>query len=236
MKIAFITAIVGNYEVRLHESVKQSVPCDFIAFTDGLINSNSWKTYPLTHHPTFLKTDYDIAKWYKLQFYKIDFLKEYDFIVWLDGSLEITNPNLAETIINNNNVCSLFSHEWRNGLLINEAIGMRDNKRYDDEEPLMIMDRFYNNGYKETFFKLYNKNIPSYGVFITCLIAWKNCNLLIDFFDEWWTLHLSLSKNDQLTFSYLCWKYKMFPYDLINIYKGKPHFKTDAYIKHQHGK
>lgn len=236
MKICFITAIVGDYEIRLHEPIKQTIPCDFIAFTDKNLASKIWKTYKLKYHPEFLKKPYDIAKWYKLQFYKIDFLKHYDYVVWLDGSIELTNTQIAETIITMSNDCSLFSHEWRNGLLINEAIGMKENRRYDDEDPLLIIDRFYNNGFKETHFKLYNKNIDTYGVFITCFVAWKNTNILHYFFNEWWNLHLSVSKNDQLTFSYLSWKYKLFPYDLINTWKGRPHHKTECYIKHNHGK
>ena len=53
-RIAFITAIVGPYEASTKKYTKQSIPCDFICFTNNLnIKNNGWiidhTPYHLTH-------------------------------------------------------------------------------------------------------------------------------------------------------------------------------------------
>jgi hypothetical protein len=42
---------------------------------------------------------FNIAKYYKCQAYKCPELEDADIIVWLDGSVQITNPQCAEYIV-----------------------------------------------------------------------------------------------------------------------------------------
>ncbi len=239
MKICFITAITGNYETRLHEPIAQTINCDFIAFTNQPIYSSAWTTYPANYHPEIITNPYSVAKWYKLQWHKIDLLKMYDFVVWIDGSIEISNKRCAEWIVEKNNLCTMFSHEWRNGMLINEALGMKDNKRYDAETPVLTLDKYYNKGFKETYFRLQPCcKHPDYGVWITCFIAWKNIDLVLPkLLDDWWYEHLHSTKNDQLSLPYVLYKHKVNPYCLPdNEIQGVPHHSTSFYTKYPHGK
>lgn len=238
MKICFITAITGNYETKLREPIKQNIPTDFICFTNQIMYSNKWKMEPLHYHPLNLKEPYDIAKWYKLQFYKIKKLKDYDHVVWIDGSIEITNRRCAEWIVNNNKICTMFSHEWRNGILLNEALGMKHNDRYNDENPLYTIHKYYEKGFKETHFRLapFDKHLD-YGVWITCFIAWRNMKeVLPKILDDWWYEHINNTANDQLSLPYVLYKHKIYPTSLPNKeIRGVPHVQTDFYTKYSHG-
>jgi len=237
MKICFITAITGNYETKLREPIKQSIPTDFICFTNQPMYSDKWKIEPLKYHPLNLKEAYDVAKWYKLQFNKIAMLQDYDHVVWLDGSIEIRHKRCAEWVVNNNKVCTMFSHEWRNGILLNEALGMAQNSRYNNENPLYTINKYYENGFKETYFRLqpFDKN-PDYGVWITCFVAWRNIPEINVILNDWWYEHLYSTKNDQLSLPYVLYKHKIKPVALPNKeISGVPHVETTFYRKYNHG-
>lgn len=110
-KVAFITAIYGGYELSCKKYATQSIPTDFICFTDNhTIQSNGWivdtKAYHITK-PSRVDTrnftnsmgvnmhSFNIAKYYKQQFYLIPRLVDYDVVVWIDGSVEITDSDAS---------------------------------------------------------------------------------------------------------------------------------------------
>jgi hypothetical protein len=116
-KICFITAIYKNYEKTCKPFIKQTVKTDFICFTDNPeMESNGWILDARPYHYMFLHPVYEnmhrygnslknnnhsfnIAKYYKQAFQTIPRLKEYDIIVWVDGTIEITNPKTSEWLI-----------------------------------------------------------------------------------------------------------------------------------------
>lgn len=52
-KVAFITAILGNYELTCKKAVQQTVDSDFICFTDNKdIESNGWIIDTNPYHST----------------------------------------------------------------------------------------------------------------------------------------------------------------------------------------
>lgn len=140
-KIAFITAIYGPYEATCKMPVKQNIDADFICFTNvANIIANGWIIDNTPYHiqnkstldnDTYVnsisnnKHTFNIAKYYKQQFYHIPRLSEYDVIVWLDGTIEITNPNTASWILNKikKNDIITVEHEWRYGKLKSEVNG-----------------------------------------------------------------------------------------------------------------
>jgi 3,5-epimerase/4-reductase len=265
-KIVYITAIYGNYELSCKKFAEQTVKSDFICFTDNKeIISNGWiidtNPYHLTNKSILdddkklnsicnNKHTFNIAKYYKQNFYNIPKLKEYDCVVWLDGTLEITSENVSKYLLNNINEHNIigWSHEYRSGKLILETIAS-DFERYTStnwfgqEQPFQNIYKQYvnyiNNGYKEEFWDEYksNTNNINFGMWITCFVAFNNKNEKIkEFLDLWYDQTLIYSTQDQIGFPYICQKLNMIPLTLPNndIKGDRPHENTDFYLKHNH--
>ncbi len=265
-KIAYITAIYGNYELSCKKFVEQTVKSDFICFTDNKeIISNGWiidtNPYHLTNKSILdddkkinsisnNKHTFNIAKYYKQQFYNIPKLKDYDCVVWLDGTVEIINDSISTYLLNNidiNNIIG-WSHEYRKGKLIAETmasdfIRYTSTKWFNQEQPFQNIYKQYvhyiNDGYKEDFWDKYKlkTNNENFGLWITCFVAFNNKKEIIKkFLDLWYVQTLNYSTQDQISFPYVCQKLNLIPLTLPNddINGNKPHEKTDFYIKHNH--
>jgi hypothetical protein len=111
-RIAFITALYGTYESSPKPFAKQTLPVDFICFTDlETINSNGWVIDRTPYH-TLISLPYDspvylnslsrnlhpmnVAKFYKAAFHFIPRLQHYDLIVWVDGNVIVSNSTTSE--------------------------------------------------------------------------------------------------------------------------------------------
>jgi hypothetical protein len=265
-KIAFITAIYGSYESSCKKYVKQSIPADFICFTDNKdIVNNGWiiDTTPY-HYNNKSKLDNDtytnsisnnkhtfnIAKYYKQSFQEIPRLKDYDVIVWLDGTIEITNDNVSNWVLNNINKYKIIGwhHEGRNGNLKSE-VNASNIEKYtstfwnNQNQPYQDIFKQYENyvksGYDENFFKQINNNKEHFGVWLTCFIAFLNKDTdVTNFLNEWYLQTLIYTTQDQISFPYVSQKMNLIPYTLPDdeIKGDTPHENTDFYIKHSHGK
>ena len=267
-KIVYITAIYGNYELTCKKYKEQTIKSDFICFTNSSeIISNGWiidtNPYHLTNKSKLdnnnklnsilnNKHSFNIAKYYKQNYYNIPRLKDYDCVVWLDGTIEIVDENtskyLLENIINYDIIG--WSHEYRNGRLIEETIAS-DFPRYtsikwfNQEQPFQNIFKQYvhyiNNGYNDEYwneYKLKTKN-KNFGIWITCFVAFNNKkDKVIDFLDLWYEQTLTYSTQDQISFPYTCQKLNIIPFTLPNkeILGNSPHYNTQFYIKHEHGK
>ena len=265
-KICYITAIYGNYEASCKKFVEQTIPSDFICFTDNPnIQQNGWLIDTTPYHidnknelddNTFVnsftnnKHTFNIAKYYKLSFQKIPRLKQYDVIVWLDGTIEIIFDNTSLYILNNIYEKKIIGwhHEKRYGYLHKEVIDSRF-ERYTStfwngqSQPYQDVDNqfqeYINDGYNFSFFKQMKSHTPHLGVWITCFVAFlNNDDEVKDFLDLWYLQTLKYTTQDQISFSYVCFKKNFIPFTLPNyeIFGDKPHDKTMFYIKHNHGK
>ena len=265
-KIAFITSIFGSYELSCKKFKKQTIPADFICFTnnDNIIN-NGWIIDTREYHKinkSKLDNDsyinslvnnthtFNIAKYYKQAFQNIPRLQKYDVIVWLDGTIEITNENVAEWILNNINRHKIigWNHEERYGNLKSEVIASNtdkytntnwNNQKQPYQDVMKQYESYLNNGYNEYFFKNINHPNQHFGVWVTCFVAFLNKDKSVtDFLNEWYLHTLMHTTQDQVSFSYVTQKLNLIPYTLpdIDINGDKPHENTDFYIKHNHGK
>jgi len=266
VKVAYITAIYGNYEASCKKYINQTLKSDFICFTENKnIINNGWiidaKPYHLTNKSLLDNNSYtnsiinnkhtfNIAKYYKQNFHNIDRLKKYDVVIWIDGTIEIINENSSQYMYNNikKNPIIGWSHELRNGFLIDEVIAS-DFNRYtstkwnNQEQPFQNVYKQYTkylkDGYKENYWDEYKKENKNMGVWITCFVAFDNKNKdIVTFLDLWYKQTLMYTTQDQISFSYACQKQKLIPLSLPNSdIKGDfPHKKTDLYIKHDHNK
>lgn len=265
-RICFITAIYSDYEKSCKKCVEQTIPTDYICFTDNpnLIN-NGWiidtTPYHMTHNVLDKKKyvnsmsnnthTFNIAKYYKQSFRHIPILKKYDVIVWIDGSLEIIYEKISEYILSKIQEAKVigWSHEHRNGILLNELIvshksGRYSTKRWNKQnQPYQDIDTQYETYMKDGYTDAYwvnqqNTNI-NLGVWVTCFVAFLQHDKEVKkFLDLWYLQTLKHTTQDQMGFSYVCYKTKLTPLTLPNeeIEGEFPHTKTQFYIKHEHGK
>jgi hypothetical protein len=264
-KICFITAIYGNYELSCKKFIKQTVDTDFICFTDNVdIINNGWiidnTPYHLENKSDLDKDNYinsisnnkhtfNIAKYYKTAFQNIPRLKDYDVVVWLDGTIEIIYEKTSEYILNHIYKEKIIGwhHEWRNGIL-NEEVNASNFDRYTSEfwngqsQPFQNVNNQYeayvNDGYNDLFFKNQQSHTPHFGVWITCFVAFLNKDSNIrDFLEEWYLNILKYTTQDQISFPYVVQKTNIIPFTLPNseISGDCPHQSTMFYIKHVHG-
>ena len=270
MKICYITAIYGNYESTCKPFINQSVPSDFICFTDNIkLISNGWTIDTTPYHITNKspldddtydnsisnnKHTFNIAKYYKQQFQNIPLLKEYDAIVWLDGTIKITNPNTSKYILEKLQKYKIvgWMHEHRSGILQNEVLASNFN-RYtstnwnNQDQPYQDIfkqhDDYIKDGYTDDFVKqsdvINDFNKEHIGVWLTCFVAFSNKDKDTSRFLNFWYLQtLRYTTQDQISFPYVCYKTNITPYTLPdeNIKGSTPHILTDFYEKLDHGK
>jgi hypothetical protein len=264
-KVAVITAIYGNYEKTCKKFTSQITPCDFICFTDNSnIKTNGWiidsQPYHMTHpspvdtghYNNSLKNNkhtFNIGKYYKMSFLNIPRLSQYEVIIWIDGSLEITNPNFTQyyTDVLNKELIIGWEHEQRFGMLMNEIIAVSKLKGYTKgfwrEQP-QPMQRIYgqyaaylSDGYKDSFWKNKLNGSSHEGVWCCCCIGFKIDPKVKEFLDFWYLQVLKYTNRDQISFPYALQKKNIIPYTLPDEkIKGEAHRVTDFYIKHEHGK
>jgi len=264
VKICFITAIYGSYEASCKKYIPQTVPTDFICFTDNQnINNNGWTIDTTPYHihnknkiDNGLYTNslsnnqhtFNIAKYYKQSFQHIPRLQEYDVIVWVDGTIEIIYDKTSEYILSNiyDKKIIAWHHEYRNGILANEA-NASHNEKYTSiywngmSQPYQDIDKQYNDyikdNYNDNYFKNINSHTPHMGVWITCFVAYLNKDDEISkFLDLWYLQTLKYTTQDQIGFSYTSQKTNMVPFTLPNNdIHGEPHNETMFYKKHTHG-
>lgn len=264
-KICFITAIYSNYEKTCKPYITQTIPTDFICFTDNSnIQSNGWIIDTTPYHiinKSQIDNDiyvnslhnnthtFNIAKYYKQAFNNIPRLQEYEIIVWIDGTIQITHPFISKWVVDNiyNFKIITWEHEYRNGILFNEVIESIPDPKYSSTifnmqiQPIQnILNQYkeyINDGFEENLFKKLIPNRKNIGIWLTCFVAFLRTDKLVqEFLDLWYLQTLKLSTQDQVSFPYVCQKLKFIPYTLPDdSIKGEyPSTVTDIYIKHNH--
>jgi len=276
-KVAFITSILGGYESICRPFAQQTVDTDFICFTDNPnIESNGWivDTNPYHDtHPSPLdnglyvnsmhkkgrleelnnRHTFNIAKYYKQAWNNIPRLKDYDVVIWIDGSIEIIASNVSEYMLE---LCPKYDivswhHELRGGVLFHEAfvcyLPKYHNLNYlGQKQPYQdVMKQYHDyllDGYDENYFNNYPRKEgrgrgDHFGIWITCFVAFNNKNPEIkDFLDRWYLQTLKYTTQDQVGFPKVVQDTNIVPYTLPDlIFPGDdPHESTSMFIKHNH--
>ena len=279
-KVAFITAIYGGYEKFCKDFKIQSVATDFFCFTDDkdMIVRSPWIVDSNPYHMLYKsrldndsyinsldknKNSFNIAKYYKQSFQNIPRLKDYDVVVWIDGTIEITSPNVSQYILDRiqNHSIITWNHPERKGSLKEEAEISMIIDRYDTTilnghyQPYQNVTYQYHeyikNGYNESYFQkemssLHFPNQQSfiseryYGVWVTCFVAFSNKDPQISqFLDFWYLQTLNYTTQDQVSFPYALQKFKKFPLTLPDDEDDKEliqgnYQKNNFFIKHKH--
>jgi hypothetical protein len=262
-KVCFITANYGSYELTCKRFVPQSIPTDFICFTDSnTIITNGWDVdthpYHTTHKSNIYSEDdlnsyknnthtFNIAKYYKQSFINIPKLEGYETIIWVDGTLEIIDNNVSKYVSDTTPEVMIWEHEWRHGNLYSEVADSStpgfyrytstrwNNQNQPYQDVFKQYQMYLDDGYDETKFK--DSGRENMGVWVTCFIGWNMKSQRVRaFLDKWYEQTLKVSTQEQVSFSYVVQKLDVIPYSLPDSNIQGTHGLNTFYIKHGHGK
>lgn len=241
-RVAFISANFGGYELTCKPFRPQTIPCDFIYFTDSEVTEpNGWIVDIEPWHEKIetqkgLRNSFDnnkhtnnISKFYRQNFQTIPRLSEYDMIIWIDGSIEISSETVAEECLSNIKEYPIIS--WRhNNTLEHEVLASHISKYISinwngQDQPYQDVDEQY---------EVYKSDgCPNFDhVFITCFIAFNNKDPKVsEFLELWWYQNLRYTNADQIGFVYSLYKTGI---TALALEAEDSCLKTDFYIKKPH--
>ena len=255
-KIAFISANYGGYEKTCKPFAPQTVPCDWIMFTDEPdMVPNGWQVdvtpYHVLHRPSIDAScvnahnthTFCTAKFYKQSWHRIPRLAQYDTVIWLDGTIEVTNQEAAAITharAQESNIVS-WTHEYHSTMPL-EVLASENSGRYTtlfwfaQVQPYQDVRAQFNayvaEGYTDDFFTSTGRQPIS----VTCYLAVnRKWAAHLAFLDVWYMETMRHTTQDQISFPYVCWKLGVLPYMFPDAHvPGAGHTQTALYIKRNH--
>ena len=213
-KIVIYTAFTGNYDdLKDPEYIDEN--CDYVCFTDNPnTKSNIWKIIPMEHSNLDNNRK---AKQYKLFPHK--YLSQYEYSFWLDGTFQIKG-SIREYIYKylKNPILNVL-HDERI-CIYDEAIVSAGMPRY----PAKILENQMKH-YKEIGFPS-NYGVASLGA----IFRQHNNPKVIKIMEDWWEEINKFTNQDQVSYSYVCWKNDFHP-SVSDVYYWKNEYwtKTEEY-------
>lgn len=194
-KVAVFTSIYGGYDT-LKPQIKQSIPCDFLCFTDEdpIVaplpdEKQEYEKWIVTKvKPLMPGTPCMSAKWFKVMSHRV--LPGYDITLWIDGTAVITNPKAVETLINRigTSQLGLFSHPFRH-CIHSEADHCKDFAKYTYQPIISQAANYLDQGI------YFNEGLWACGV----LLRNGEC---AKFNTLWWEEIKKWTTQDQISFPY----------------------------------
>lgn len=195
-----------------------------------------------------------LAKYYKQSWHCIPRLKDYECVIWVDGTIEVKSNSMAEYMyekIQNYKVVA-WNHDWRKGKLINEVQASLGMDKYESRtwnnrpQPLQDIARQYHeyiqDGYDENFWESVEREegkglIDHFGVWVTGTLGFLNHSEEVkNFLDLWYLQTLKYTTQDQVSFSKVVQDTKIIPYTYPDEQiKGMPHWETTFFKVNRHG-
>jgi hypothetical protein len=274
-RIAFVTAIVGTYEATCKKPVTQTIPADFIVYTNNpnIETHGIWKIVNITHYQYGLderdkdpskvnslvnnQHAFNRAKFIKVNLHRLPELKKYDVIVWLDGTVKITDPMCAELVYDwlIHQRKNLMVYEHVHASLEEEWTASHFSRyistRWDEQDqPFQDIDKQYKHYAEDEHFedKWYLKylkpeqiarssgNIPINPMYVTCFLAFNmRSPVSHKFLDAWYDETLTYTTQDQITFVYVLFKMKLLPFSAMTRGFPNDYPSTQFFYKENHG-
>ena len=213
-KIAIITSIYGNYDILKEQKINNRSSIDWFCFTDNNnLENKEWNIINTPYHMIELNEYYNSlkqkdlkhynmmsAKYYKIKPHNIDILQDYDYYIWIDGSIILQNDfikNIFEVINKNDNDVINFKHSVRNNIKdeLFVSIKMIKYKNID-------LYKQYNHYIKEGF-------TDDIGLYENTIIIRKNKSYINNVFDKWFQENIKYGFQDQISLPFIYWKYKV---------------------------
>lgn len=123
-KIVIYTCVFGGYD-KIANTVKQSVECDFILFTDWaeLNTGHKHKGWRVVHYAGRFDAR-TTSRYFKLTPHKSPELNSYDTLVYVDGHLRIKSPYFLASLLQGTKALRFFNHPTRS--TVNEELRYRE--------------------------------------------------------------------------------------------------------------
>ena len=190
-----------------------------------------------------------------MQFYRFFDLTEYRAAVWLDGTIQIIGPQTAGLVFHllaeqGRNLVT-FEHN-RRGLLSAEAVASKTEK-YEGthwgccDQPYQNVTRQYEQYLQEGFsekwwLEEYDAPMgiskrPEWGLWVTSFVAFDlHSPTSFEFLDAWWRENVVHSTQDQVSFPFVAWKMKVYPFSLPSpgVSAGS-WMRNDFFARAEHG-
>ena len=202
------TVIVGDYDDVLEPLVKNE-EWDYILFTDNRnIRSDIWNVIYIDN-----SSKLDMARFSrKCKILPYDYLDDYDYSIYLDGSLQIIG-DLQEYIMDySKNAPMLCMAHPENTDIYEEAKLCLEMGKGDREQLLRQIEEYKRQGFPDHY------GLTANGVLVR---DHKDDKLRI-LMKRWWDEIMNGSSRDQISFTFCCWK-DNFIFDVapINIYNNR---------------
>jgi hypothetical protein len=237
-RVAFITANFGGYELTCKPFKTQTIPSDFIYFTDATVTEpNGWTIDTTPWHekietPKGLRNSlennkhtFNIAKFYKQNFQSIPRLSEYEMIIWVDGSLEISSETVAERCLGHPIVAWVYNQPLKIEVEASHISKYISTYWNEQDQPYQDIDEQY---------EVYKADgIPDFEtIFITCFTAYDNKDPKVsEFLKHWYYQTLRYTTSDQISFVYSVYKIGV---QVLALEATDSSSETDFYIKSGH--
>lgn len=222
--VAIITAIYGNYDTIKEQNINNKKKVDWYCFTDNKeASSNQWIIVNTPYHisdpnnhdnyensySNVKDKTYNMmcAKYYKLQSHKIDILKKYDYIIWIDGSITLQPDfinNVFHNIISQNYNLVNFKHSVRNNIK-DELDESKKMEKYKHQILTKQYSEYIDDGFTDNV-----------GLFENTIIIRKIISKINNVFDLWWLHNKKYTYQDQISYPYVLWKMNVTPDYIIN--------------------
>jgi len=188
---AVYTVHIGEYD-NVHQPLVIDSRFDYILYTDNVIDEQIgiWQVR---------KVDYEnsdktrVSRYVKINPEKL--LPEYDFTLWIDGSMQITSSYLYDTCVRLFNEGVQFAsvrHPWRD-CIYDEAYAA-----YGLDEERKIFNWCH---------LLRSENYPRHnGLWETGVLYRRTDARVSEMDDAWWKMISLHTRRDQLSINYVLWK------------------------------
>jgi len=227
MKIAVYTTIFGGY-APLRILPPQTVAADYFCITDDRLNleisrdhsdpqkSVQWNVI----QPDIPRWDLVCrlrAKFFKMFPWEIEELKNYDVLIYIDGSIQVTSDRFVEYCAQHlkGDIC-LFKHPDRN-CIFQEANASVDLIKYKNENINQQMSD-------------YHKFFPTgAGLYACGVLVRRNNSAIKNLMGNWWWEQIKYTYQDQLSFPVVCKMVGIVP-DIF----PDPQYKNSYFRVHWH--
>jgi len=211
------TAIFGDYDDLKNQEIK-SEKYDLYCFTDNK-NLKS-KNFKIIYQKPTNQDSVRSAKIFKILPHK--FLPQYEYSLWIDGSVLIKNPDLnllIEKYLNNSD-SALFKHPDRDCI-------------YDELEACIKLKKDEPAIMKKQIEKYRNENYPVHNGLAACTIILRrhNSKKIKELGESWWNEIERGSKRDQLSFNYIAHRNNVKYQEIDGVLWDNNYFKILKHLK-----
>ena len=187
-RVCIYSSIYNDYD-SVKEQARQTVPTDYILYTDKPVKSSRWKV--VVDKKEEFKEPFAKAKWWKLHP-----PKGYEMTIWVDGTVWVFSPDFVENIqkyIGDYNIM-MPPHPARQ-CLYDESIAHK----------MLVPDKFDLSKVSAQEDAYIKEKVPRYiGLFETFIIVRHGDTK--DFDKLWWEENVKWGWTDQISAPYVIWK------------------------------